>query len=149
MSLKLFFIGTFSFLLFMVADIMIRFSMVSYNSVNSSSQVYMTNIVHHKHHNKSNEFKHRKVFENHEEVKKSQNHSLPQEYKERISRIEENCKKYLGQSVNPEPESISIPSHIQFVPNEKVNLLQNSEKVLLSIYFKLFIYYCDTQYHLV
>ena len=140
MSLKLFFIGTFSFLLFMVADIMIRFSMVSYNSVNSSSQVYMTNIVHHKHHNKSNEFKHRKVFENNEEVKKSQNYSLPQEYKERISRIEENCKKYLGQSVNPEPESISIPSHIQFVPNEKVgNLLQNSEKALLSIYFKFYI----------
>ena len=90
--------------------------------------------------NKSNEFKQRKVFGNKkEEKKKSQNYSLPQEYKERISRIEENCKKYLGQSVNPEPESISIPSHIQFVPNEKVNLLQNSEKVLLSIYFKLFI----------
>ena len=142
MSLKIFFISTFSFLLIMVADIMIRFSMVSYNSVKGSSQVYMTNIVHHKKHhpNESNEFKKRKVFENKkEEEKKSQNYSLPQEYKERISRIEENCKKYLGQSVNPEPESISIPSHIQFVPNEKVNLLQNSEKVLLSIYFKLFI----------
>ena len=139
MSLKIFFISTFSFLLIMVADIMIRFSMVSYNSVKGSSQVYMTNIVHHEIPNKSNDFKERKVFEKNEEVKKSQNYSLPQEYKERISRIEENCKKYLGQSVNPEPESISIPSHIQFVPNEKVNLLQNSEKVLLSIYFKLFI----------
>ena len=140
MSLKLFFISTFSFLLIMVTDIMIRFSMVSYNSVESSSQVYMTNIVHHEIPNESNEFKQRKVFEHNEEEKKSQSYSLPQEYKERISGIEENCKKYLGQSVNPEPESISIPSHIQFVPNEKVNLLQNSEKVLLIIYnFKLFI----------
>ena len=136
MSLKLFFISTFSFLLIMATDIMIRFSMVSYNSVKGSSQVYMTNIVHHE---IPNNLKHQKVFENNEEEKKAQNHSLPQEYKERISRIEENCKKYLGQSVNPEPETISIPSHIQFVPNEKVNLLQNSEKVLLSIYFKLFI----------
>ena len=39
-------------------------------------------------------FKQRKVFEKNEEVKKSQNDSLPKEYKERISRIEENCKKY-------------------------------------------------------
>ena len=36
---------------------MIRFSMVSYNSVKGSSQVYMTNIVHHKKRNKSNDFK--------------------------------------------------------------------------------------------
>ena len=128
MSLKLFFIGTFSFLIIMVADIMIRFSMVPYNSVKGSSQVYMTNIVHHEIPNGSNDFKQRKVFENNEEEKKTQNYSLPQEYIERISRIEENCKKYLGQSVNPEPESISIPSHIQFVPNEKVNLLKNFEK---------------------
>ena len=128
MSLKLFFISAFSFLIIiMVADIMIRFSMVPYNSVKGSSQVYMTNIVHHEIPNGSNDFKQRKVFENNEEEKKTQNYSLPQEYIERISRIEKICKKYLGQSVNPEPESISIPSHIQFVPNEKVNLCSSSK----------------------
>ena len=47
----------------MVADIMIRFSMVSYNSVKGSSQVYMTNIVHHEIPNKSNDFKERKVWQ--------------------------------------------------------------------------------------
>ena len=63
MSLKIFFISTFSFLLIMVADIMIRFSMVSYNSVKGSSQVYMTNIVHHKIPNESDVFKQRNVWQ--------------------------------------------------------------------------------------
>jgi len=113
-----FFFGVFSFVIIMMWKHIT--TLIADSSVTDLRKVYMTNIVHSEI-KTSNHFEQNKKLSDFEEAKTSQNYSLPQEYKDRISRIEEVCQKYLDQSVNPEEESINIPSHIQFITNKKVN----------------------------
>ena len=55
-----------------------------------------------------------------QEMAYSSNFELPEEYKLRITRIENMCQKYLGVDIIKEKKNIDVPSHIQFLPKQMV-----------------------------